>query len=253
MKTAVLISGQLREFARCYPGQRWMVYRHHEPCEFFICVQRQPDADEVLAPLRRDYPGRVHVRLLDDPELPVTPAMTEGWHRAPFANAAPLKNLLLQHWYQEKVWDFFQAESCKLKAESSEGYALVMRMRADNLWHHYEPPARDLREVIRLGTEADRLGGEILVPWWGGFGGVNDRWALMAAEDAGAYFRVYSSIGRLLEAGCPFHPESLTKAAVETAGSCFSRVNAIFSTARPKGHPQHPQRWPEILPWEKVG
>lgn len=235
MKTAVLISGQLREFARCYPTQRWQVYRRHEPCEFFLVIQRQPDADEILTPLLRDYPGKVHVLQLDDPDLPISPAVSKGWHEAPFANAAPAKNLLLQHWYQEQVWRFY-VEKSGWHRDATQ-HRLVIRQRADNFFHEYEPAPN---------AGLDRA---VYTPWWGTFGGLNDRFALIYPKAAPDYFGVYGKIEAALAAGAPFHPETLLR--YSCAGWHCWHVHTIFSTARPKGHPQYPQRWPEILPWEK--
>ena len=136
MKTAVLVSGHLRTFSRCYPTQRWAVYRHFSDLEFFITVQDQPDAHQILAPLIADYGAdRVHIDLRTDPVLPITPAMERGWHEAPYANAAPIHQLLLQHWYQREVWRFF-----KKQVADPEAYSTIIRQRGDNWFFSFTPP-----------------------------------------------------------------------------------------------------------------
>ena len=118
----------------------------------------------------------------------------------------------------------------------------VIRMRADNFVHSFSG------FPLMSGITAYTSG--ISTPWWGKFGGLNDRFAVMEPEMAADYFGVYYRIPKLLEAGCPFHPESLLKAATEQHYHLDAQI--LFSTARPPSHPQHPQRWPEICPWERA-
>ena len=122
MSTALLYSGQLRTFAACYPTQRWHVLRHFSDIHFFFTIQDQPDAAEILAPLIADYGAdRVHLDLRTDPDLTadLTPQLSRAFHAAPYANAAPAHQLLLQHWYQAAVWRQFKQESAKLKRAPS--------------------------------------------------------------------------------------------------------------------------------------
>lgn len=220
MKTAILISGQMRSFRQCFASQRWHVYRHFEDPEFWVTVQDNPQAESIDL-LRAEYgPERVHVRLLDDPVLPVSDAVRKGWGEAPYANAAPPEKLLLQHWYQSEVWgDYLNANN---EAE------LVVRVRADLKFHSFDG--------------GHELNG-VSTPWWGKFGGCNDRFAVMDHDCSFAYFSVYDMIEELLEKGCPFHPESLTLGALEESGvSHRETLRAEFSTLRMTGE----QRWPEI-------
>jgi hypothetical protein len=229
MKTAVFISGQLRTFSRCYPTQRWSVYRHFSDLEFFVTVQDQPDAHQILAPLIADYGAdRVHIDLRTDPVLPITPAMERGWHEAPYANAAPIHQLLLQHWYQREVWRFFKAT-----VADPEAYSTIIRQRGDNWFFSFTPPVPDCGSSFNT----------VWTPWWGRFSGLNDRFAIMGEEAAGAYFTLYEAIPHLLADGCPFHPESLLRAQLETSHVHIrEHLCAEFGTLRPSGE----MRFPEI-------
>lgn len=235
MSTAILISGQMRTFARCYPTQRWHVYRHLDDPHFFISVQDNAEAATIDL-LRADYGAdRVHAQLLVDPDLTseITPELSAAYHHAPYANAADAHQLLLQHWCQNEVWKQFVAFSHQHSALS---FPTIVRIRPD-LWFHSMSETSDyvLRPLAR----------HALVPWWGRFGGVNDRFAVMGREAAFAYFTVYEQIRFLLAAGCPFHPETLVKAALERAGcNIFATLRAEFSTLRLDGR----IRPPEITP-----
>lgn len=243
MKTAVLISGQLRTFARCLPLQHWLVYRHFPQVEFFLVVQDTPDV-QAVDDLRALYGAdRVHLDARPDPDLHahITPALSAAWHRAPYANAAPAHQLLLQHWYQNECWKFFQRESGE-QGEPGVGimpcFGTIIRMRGDNLFHSFEPPDK---EALLFNT--------VHTPWWGRFSGLNDRFAIMGEEAAGAYFTLYENIPTLLAAGCPFHPETLLKAQLEHHHVRIREdLKAEFSTLRMNNE----QRWPEITPIDIV-
>jgi hypothetical protein len=226
MSTAILISGQLRTFAQCYPTQRWHVLRHFTDCHFFITVQAQPDAHEILAPLIADYGAdRVHLQQLTDPDLSahLTPKLARAYHQAPYTNAAPAHQLLLQHWYQAQVYSHFIASTDHLPF-----FSTVIRLRPDLFFHSFAPAYFDVDDLL-----AD----EVLTPWWGRFGGLNDRFAIMGDSAAPAYFDVFDKIAGLLAAGCPFHPETLLKARLDYNHDLrvSDRLRAEFSTLRPGG------------------
>lgn len=255
MSTAILISGQLRTFSRCLPLQRWQVYRHFESragaihpeqataasaskgdhdLEFFICVQDTPDVQSV-DDLRRLYGAdRVHVQAQPDPDLTpyITPEISAAWHRAPYANAAPADRLLLQHWYQRQVWALFTS------LRDPKDFSTIIRMRGDNNFKSFALPS-GLSSVLGPPSSA------AFTPWWGRFGGLNDRFAIMGPEAAASYFTLWDNLGDHVQAGCPFHPESLLKAQLERDGiTIHENLAAEFSTLRATGE----ERWPEITP-----
>lgn len=223
MSTAILYSGQARTFARCLPTQHWHVYRHFEDLHFFVVWQNDPQAVAGVKLLEEKYGAdRVHAKLINDPtDLPLIPLKYA--EHAPYLNAAPHPQLLMQHWYQWQVWEFFNANRAGYFLTQGEvADARIIRMRGDNFFHSYS------------GTDGRGIweGSVVLSPWWGRFGGLNDRFAVMNFAGAQKYFTVYPRINELLSAGCPFHPESLLKAAV---GASSETLLAEFSTQREKG------------------
>ena len=223
MKTAVLISGQMRTFAKCYPTQRWQIFRHYEPdIHFFVsCVDDPQAASSAL--LLRDYEN-VNVELYQDPtDLPVIPNEKGAW--APYANATTHDKLMLQHWGNKKVWDFFCASADK------ESFDVIIRIRPDIWIHRFEKPP-------------DPYITECFCPWWGKFGGINDRLAIMGRQAGQVYFSMYDGINRLLELGCPFHPETLVAESLRRGGiNVQSLLMVEFSTERMDGS----RRWAEIV------
>jgi len=256
MSTAVLISGQLRTFAKCWPTQRWHVLRHFDDPHFFITVQDEMEGVEPfeLGLLRAEYGSdHVHVDLRTDPDLSahLTPELAAAFHLAPYANAAPAHQLLLQHWYQQEVWKFFQSTIKQEERGGREGsvslpalpvlpvqkFDTIIRLRGDLWFHSFE--ISDLESQMHERTA--------LVPWWGRFGGINDRLAVMGPEAAKYYFTVFEAIPELLAAGCPFHPESLVKANLERGNiNLYETLRTEFSTLRQNGQ----SRPPEIAPWD---
>lgn len=234
MSTAILLSGQLRTFARCYPTQRWHVLRHFADPHFFFFVQSQPDALALLAPVIADYGAdHVHIEQFIPPDLKddLTPTLTAAYHHAPYSNSVPAHALLIQHWAQSKVWEHFKAVGAKPPLDK---FTTLIRLRPDLFFHSFECFGAD-----------DLHPEEVLTPWWGRFGGLNDRFAIMGPEAARAYFDVHPKIPELLALGCPFHPETLLAARLEMSSISVSQtLRAEFSTLRTDGT----SRPPEISP-----
>jgi hypothetical protein len=241
MSTAILISGQLRTFSKCWPTQRWHVLRHFADPHFFITVQF--DQAEIIAELIKEYgKDRVHYDPRTDPDLTahLTPELAAAYHLAPYTNAAPAHQLLLQHWYQAACWRQFQDKVLSL-GFGVEKFDTIIRMRAD-LWFHSFDMTWSVEKC---------LAEECFTPWWGRFGGINDRFAIMGLDAAKYYFNVWDHIPELLAAGCPFHPESLVKANLERGNvDLHETLRTEFSTLRPPGDPRGEQRFPEIAPWD---
>ncbi len=227
LKTAVLISGQLRTFKKCYPTQKWHIFRHYEPdIHFFVsCVddEQAPSGDLLL----EDYEGRVHIDAwykdpTDLPEIPIGKGAC-----APYANATTHDKLMLQHWGNKKVWDFFASSA------ATESFDVIIRIRPDLWIHRFQPP--------RL--TGDALWNEpntVFAPWWGKFGGINDRLAVMGRQAAETYFNLYSGIDGLLKHGCPFHPETMLAGWLQICGvTVDNTLMATFSTDRMDGS----RRW----------
>jgi hypothetical protein len=256
MSTAILISGQLRTFARCWPTQRWHVLRHFADPHFFICVQAQPDWSQILQPLIDEYGAdRVHIDLKGDPDLSshLTPQLSAAYHLAPYANAAPAQQLLLQHWYQQECWKFFErlTKDDQHMSPSLGEFASIVRLRADLWFHSFKDPKDPFLNPPPRAYVFGSGGNVCYTPWWGRFGGINDRFAIMGPEAAVSYFTVFDQIPSLLASGCPFHPESLVKANLQRGNvHLHETLRTEFSTERLNGE----RRWwlQEVLPCDRV-
>jgi hypothetical protein len=237
MSTAVLISGQMRTFSQCYPTQRWQIFRHYEnhavasakadePHFFVSCVD---DAQAGSAELLREHYKNVHIERYKDPVLSTIPELA-GLH-APYRNAATNAKLLLQHWANKRAWDSFCVIWDRLlQADAEFRFSTIIRIRPDQWFHRFQKPENPTP-------------GQCYCPWWGKFGGVNDRFAIMGIDAAKAYFDTWSNIDELLAAGCPFHPETLVMESMRLHGvDIIPRLMTSFSTMRLDGQ----QRWPEI-------
>jgi len=230
MKTAVLISGQMRTFAKCYPAQKWQIFRHYEPdIHFFVsCVDDQQAASSAL--LLRDYENVFVERYQDPTDLTVIPNEKGAW--APYANATTHDKLMLQHWGNKKVWDFFCASA------DTGSFDVIIRIRPDIWIHRFTKPLFKGLEPW-LAEDANTA----FCPWWGKFGGVNDRLAVLGKRAADAYFNTFDMIPTFLKLGCPFHPETLTAETMRGAHVSIRNLMAEFSTERMDGS----RRWAEIV------
>jgi len=170
-----------------------------------------------------EHYANVHIdRYEDQDDLPIIP--DEAGLHAPYANAAGHVSLMRQHWGYEKTWNLF-----KSKADPNS-FETIIRVRPDQWIHSFDPPRQ---------PEPD----ECFSPWWGKFGGVNDRVGVMGPVAAIAYFGVYRKIVRFLKAGCPFHPETLLKASLQAENIIIHHSLMVeASTMRLDGS----QRWPEM-------
>ena len=135
MKTAVLISGQLRTFAKCYPTQKWQIFRHYEPdIHFFVSCVDDTQADSAKL-LSADYEN-VNVERYQDPcfgdDLYMPPERSGA--AAPYANATTHYKLMLQHWGNKRVWDFFCSKS------QTDSFDVIIRIRPDIWIHRFQPP-----------------------------------------------------------------------------------------------------------------
>lgn len=225
LKTAVLISGQLRTFKKCYPTQKWHIFRHYEPdIHFFASISGAEEASLAEAILLEDYTS-IYVESYDDPtDLPEI-APDKGAF-APYANATTHDKLMLQHWGNKKVWDFFASSA------ATESFDVIIRIRPDLWIHRFQPP-----DIYPMESVPTRV---VFAPWWGKFGGINDRLAVMGREAAETYFNLYSGIDGLLKHGCPFHPETMLAGWLQMCGvTVDNTLMATFSTDRMDGS----RRW----------
>jgi hypothetical protein len=260
MKTAILLSGHMRTFDRCLPTLHWHVFRHFPNADFFVSTIADADAPKAEL-LRAKYPNsRVEIETVaEQPDciaelrlrgcnLPAWWSKGTPYTHEPHAITVHPQSIARQLWQLEQVYIFHLAHLTETRGEM---YDCVIRCRPDLWFHSFEYPAtlRPIRKFHchELGGYETVTGGmqptTVLTPWWGGFGGVNDRFAILSRKAAQSYFTTYSKIPSLLEAGCPFHPESLIAASLQVSGfkSQVSALAAEFSTLRANGELRPPE------------
>ena len=230
MKTAILISGHMRSFDRCLPTLHWHVFRHFPGADYYVSTE--PDADAPQAELLRSkYPG-AQVSIDSTPQPPVVSSLVR-WNiehaheHAPYAISVAADAVLGQLWRLQQCWDTLPKD---------HDYDVYIRCRPD-LWFE----SADLPFITYRHPKWPL---DALTPWWGRFGGVNDRFAILGYCAATDYFTTWSKIHDLLAEGCPLHPESLLKASL-LAATCRidDTLDVSFSTLRANGE----RRFPEIM------
>lgn len=224
MQTAdVIYTGHMRTFAQCIHSQRWQVLRHYDVAAFYISTVKDEDTDSWKI-LNELFPGvPVYLDIVD--EQPTLPEPPEPVRFEPYARSVPAQAVLRQLWQLQRGWD--------LRNRSGGSAPVVIRLRPDLFFHSFRKPEIDLESVA--------------TPYWGRFGGVNDRFAVMGCEAAHDYFSTFSRIGRLLDVGCPLHPESLVKASLEMFKQTIKdTMQTEFSTLRKNGE----VRGPEVSPFD---
>ncbi len=215
MKTAILISGQARSFARCLASLHWNVFRKLENPEFYVSVAKDADAPSMEL-LRAKYPNsKVCIETVEQPNLPEPPASLAA--HAPYAISSPIQAILRQLWHLSRVWKFYkQCQTDEWNKADPQGLRnsevnrdadVFIRCRPDLHFHRFSPP-----RLYGIGGFNDDW---VSIPWWGNYGGVNDRFAVIGKNAARAYFEAYDILPHLIDIGCPIHPESIVCAALD--------------------------------------
>ncbi len=249
MKTAILISGQMRTFASCYPNIRWMVLRHYPHAEFFVSCEDDAQASTAELLLEHYPADRVNIERVKQPFVPEPQHVELLRNRGPSRGAATTQAILRQLWHLNRVWDFFH--ECETKRRWAEKQALlvdrfqrIIRLRPDLFFHRFDPPA--FPPCVITGNDISRHYDEpalrtCFTPWWSRWGGVNDRVAVMGPAAAAHYFRTFTVKEELFDSGAPLHPESLLLGSLE-----LGRVNirptlsAVFTAIRADGNHVRP-------------
>lgn len=195
IRTAVMFSGQARTFASCYQLMYWKVLRHFVNPTFFVSVAEDEQAPTMNA-LNIHFDD-VRIEYVQQPEFPDAGAFLERSNFSAYGVAAHVAknpgNVLKAFWHYKRVWEMIK---------NPDDYQVFVRIRPDLWFLEYEKPG-------------DPFSNEAIVPQWGRFGGINDRFAIMGRQAAEAYMTSFDRIPQLLNDGCPFHPESLTRASLE--------------------------------------
>lgn len=218
-KTAILISGHMRTFSRCLPTQIWHVFRHFPNPSFFVSTVKDRDSDSAQL-LRKLYPdAQIEIEVVDaQPELPIPvppadPSWTLGrmYSHEPYGISVHPQAILRQIWQLERCWSLFHRTGSLTITDGGnpEGFDTIIRIRPDLWFRNFVCPSFNADQVPPLMA---------YTPYWGRFGGINDRFAILGQKAAHAYFNTYANLPALLASGCPLHPESLVKASLQQAG-----------------------------------
>jgi hypothetical protein len=229
MNIVFLYSGQTRTFAKSFKDQNggelsvwksqlWQVIRHFPGARCYASVANDQDAQDIYV-LRRLFDNHA-IEVVDQPTLEEPRGASTYLQAAtPFRISSPVQFILRQMWHYQKVWDMYKTEA---QAED-----VIFRIRPDLFFTRFTMDAA----AIRLMRPTDAM-----FPFWGSYGGVNDRFGAMGLHAAMCYFTAFSRLDEMLKEGAPFHPETLQAYAMERGG-CTIRHNlcADFMTVRPNG------------------
>lgn len=224
MSTAIILTGHMRTFDACLDRLKEQVFDAFPGADFYVATVQDAAAHKA------DLLNRISqsVTAVSVPEQPDCIADLRGkgcqlptwWHhgRPYMREAYPIsvhpQAVARQLWQLEQGWQLVRA--------SGRAYDVVVRCRPD-LWIH----SADLKPVGAVRPL------DAFTPWWGRFGGVNDRFAVLGAKAADAYFTTYSQIPAHLAAGGNLHPETLVHTSLQKAGcTVHDTLNVLFSTKR---------------------
>jgi hypothetical protein len=237
-RTAILLTGHMRTFDRCLPTQIHHVFRHYPEADFFVSTIADADAPKAQLLVDRYGSGRVHIDIIpQQPTLDLPPGCPpeesyvpgQLFMHEPYAISVSPQAILRQLWQLHRTWEFFES-----RARTSD-YTTVIRVRPDSYFHSFEP-------VDLFGSS------QAYTPWWGRFGGVNDRCAIMGRDAARAYFTTFDRLSQLIAEGCPLHPESLIATALKSTCEIHGdTLRAEFTTLK-MVEGQLQARPPEISP-----
>jgi len=214
MKTAVIYLGQARTFALCWRTHYWAVLRKLPNPTFYCAVEDDEDA-ESLELLKERFPV-VHLRKVKTPDDLPQPSPIFEQH-VPYGNSSPTSRLVRVLWNYREAWKLFEEKEPKQDPAS-----LIVRMRPDTYYHDFSLPSR-----FPYPREAYFV-------WWGRYGGVNDRMAMMGREAAEVFFTAYDRLGATLDAGCSLHGESIMGGNLDLAQVVVKHnLDAWLSFCRP--------------------
>ncbi len=227
MKTVFIYSGGMRSFDRTWRNHQWFIWRHFKDARFYCCTEDDEDAHKVSF-----LPPGATVRKVKQPEMVMPagcpPTWTQGqpYMHEPYAISVPPSAVMGQLWMLREGWRLYE--------EGGEHADLVIRIRPDLWFHSFElsSPCLESKPKSYAAT-----------PWWGRFGGVNDRFALLRPAAAKNYFTTYDKVAEHIKRGCPLHPESLVwySLASDSPALINDRMKAEFSTLRKSGEMRPPE------------
>lgn len=252
MKVAIIYTGAMRSAEKCLPNQKWQVLRHFPDAKVY-CVTEQDEDHEKTALLGL----AASVSYVKQPEMVIPSGCPSEWRpgqpymHEPYHISVDPRAVLGQLWMLREGWRLYQ--------EANDPADLIIRIRPDLWFHSFEFPhafrmfkpdpskvtvtikcdANQMADVVR---QLDERSATACTPFWGKFGGCNDRFALLGAKAAEAYFTTYDHIPAMIAEGAPLHPETLVHYSMNRAGiSICDDMKAEFSTLRKSGEMRPPE------------
>lgn len=221
MRTAIIYSGQARSFARVFPNQWFNVLRKFSNPTVFVSVARDEQAKDMERLYERFSKDQVRIEHVDQPEQPTPPA--DPKFLACYPPSSPASSILKMFWARERAWEFFKENIY------AGGYSTIVHIRPDIAFTRFVCP-----QVLTMSVD------DCFTPWWGRYGGENDRFAVMGPRAAEAYFTVHSQRAKILNSlggvGSPLHPETMLATALELGGIFpEARLSTEFITVRTDG------------------
>lgn len=195
MSVAVLISGQMRTARVCYKS----ILAAFPGADFYVhaVLDDRSDDAELFRPLR--------LKIEPQNEMPERKEYTFQVGRFCYGVQGVLKQLD----GLAKVYQLYK--------NSGHKHDWVVRCRAD------------IDFTVMPETE-DQFAGDVMVPKFSNFYGLNDRFAIMKSSVAELYFTRRSKLDHYIDNRGVFHPESFL--AWSLAGSEIKRTKAVFDTLR---------------------
>ena len=200
MKTAVLISGQMRTADQCAAGIRQV----YPDVPFVVHAVADDDAEKAFL-------FRPAVTVIE-PQQEMPERREYSWQIDRGCHG--VQRVLKQLWGLRRVWQVFEASG--IEAD------VIVRCRPDIAFSvPPEPPAAGF-----------------WVPWFANWFGLNDRFAFGDREVMQRYFTRLDRLDEYIDAGGIFHPETFLGWAMQ--GIHAESTRAVFATVRPDGTRDEP-------------
>lgn len=213
MKTLVIYSGQARTFKQTVNSHYFRLLRHLDNPTVVVSVADDEQAGDMK--ILEKLVDNVHFEFVTQPtvkEPEVMPGML-----GMYPPSTDAQGILRQLWSLNRAWEFATS-----KVNVSK-YDAVIRIRPDLV----------LDRVVIPTLVSPR---NCYTPWWACWGGVNDRFAVMAPQAAEAYFTTWKNLDHLISNGCPLHPETLIYESLRMGPVFIHRtLEAEFVTLRLDG------------------
>lgn len=210
MKTAILVSGQMRTADVCSGNQYLRVKRHCGDVGLYLHAADDEDAHKT-----KIY-SALRVVVEKQPQMD-----EKNYQEKMGLGCYGVQVVLRQLWAMQRVWRIMEASDIQ--------FDWVVRLRPD-CWFH-----NDLEDLAECDPAC------LYVPTFHNFFGLNDRFAFGGYEVMKVYMNRLDNMDEYIAAGGIFHPESHLKWTMERAGIKVKRTQILFDLVRKTGEHVKPQ------------